>query len=109
VVPFRGRLELPGGYSIRVTASQLDPTNPHDHANLFEHRGADGGAARVTMSIPNAVDRFCFPAGGGCSATVRAARGSQLAGLLGGRSAPVTAGFDHEKLARVDLLLRRGR
>jgi hypothetical protein len=107
-LPSRGRLVVPGGYEIAVSASDLDPTNPHDHANRFEHVGARRPGT-MSLAVQNAVDRFCFPEGGTCSASVRAARGSALARLLGGRSAPVRAGFDHEKLPRIDLVLRRGR
>jgi hypothetical protein len=108
LLPSRGRLVVPGGYEIAVSASDLDPTNPHDHANRFKHVGARR-AGTMSLAVQNAVDRFCFPEAGTCSASVRAARGSALARLLGGRSAPVRAGFDHEKLPRIDLVLRRGR
>jgi hypothetical protein len=93
----RGRMVVPGSHSMAVAASLPDPTNPHDHANLFEHRG--GG--RLSLSIEDAHDRFCLSPGDGCSASLDAARGSALARLLGARSAPVRAGFDHDKLARV--------
>ena len=108
-VPFRGRLLVPGRYGVAVSASDLDPTNPHDHVNRFQHRGLDRRTGTLDLAITNAVDRFCFPDSGTCSATVRAPRGSALARLLGGRSAPVRAGFDHERLPRIDLVLRRGR
>ena len=108
-VPFRGRLLVPGKYGVAVSASDLDPTNPHDHVNRFEHRGADGRTGTLSLAITNAVDRFCFPDGGTCSATIRAPRRSAMARLLGGRSAPVRAGFDHERLPRIALVLRRGR
>jgi hypothetical protein len=107
-VPSSGRLVVPDRYAIRVSASAADPTNPHDHANLFEHRAADGRAAALTLSIADAFDRFCLAPGEGCTASVRAPRGSALARLLGGSSAPARAGFDHDKLARVDLRLRGG-
>ena len=109
VVPFRGRMLVPGRYGVAVSASDLDPTNPHDHVNRFEHRGTDGRRGTMTLAITDAIDRFCFPEGGTCTATVRAPRRSAMARLLGGRSAPVRAGFDHERLPRIDLVLRRGR
>ncbi|MGH2714084.1 MAG: hypothetical protein ACRDM7_09425 [Thermoleophilaceae bacterium] len=108
-VPSSGRLVVPGGYEIAVSASDLDPTNPHDHLNRFEHRGRSGRISSLSLSSQDAADRFCFPASRSCSATVRAPRGSALARLLGGRSAPAVVGFDHEQLARIDLDLRRGR
>jgi hypothetical protein len=95
-----GRLVVPDQHTIAVKATLPDPTNPHDHANLFERRG---GA--LSMTIEDANDRFCLTPGQGCSATLKAKRGSTLARLLGTRSAPVRAGFDHDKLARVDLVL----
>ena len=100
-VPSRGRLVVPGSHTLRVGASQLDPTNPHDHANLFEHRG---GAA-LGLTIEDAFDRFCLPPGEGCSASLRAARGSALTRLLGHSRAPVRAAFDHDRLPRVDIVL----
>ena len=102
-VASQGELRVPGKYAVDVSASSLDPTNPHDHANLFEPHS--GRTAALSLSIANAFDRFCFPPNADCSASVRAPRGSMLAGLLGGRSAPVRAAFDHDKLARVKLQL----
>jgi hypothetical protein len=99
-VPWRGRLSVRDAYTVTVRASDLDPTNPHDHANRF-------GA--MTVAIQNALDRFCFPDGGTCTASVRAESGSLVARLMGGRKAPVRAGFDHSKLRRVALVLRRAR
>jgi hypothetical protein len=96
-----GRLVVPGQHTIAVRATLPDPTNPHDHANLFESRG--GG--RISLTIEDAHDRFCLTPGEGCTAKLKAARGSTLARVLGTRSAPVRAGFDHDKLARVDLVL----
>jgi len=105
-VPSSGRLAIPGRYEIAVSASDLDPTNPHDHLNSFEHQTDDGRVGALTLSSQDAIDRFCFPASGSCSASVGAPRGSALGRLLGGRSAPVRVGFDHEKLARIELVLR---
>jgi hypothetical protein len=96
-VPWRGRLAVRDAYTVTVRARDLDPTNPHDHANRF-------GA--MTVTIQNALDRFCFPGGGSCAASVKAERGSLVARLIGGREAPVRAGFDHSKLPRVTLALR---
>jgi hypothetical protein len=100
-LPSRGRLVVPGSHTMAVGALLVDPTNPHDHANLFEHRG--GGALGLT--IQDASDRFCLSPGEGCSASLRATRGSALRRLLGHRSAPVRAGFDHDRLRRVDIVL----
>ena len=96
-----GRLVVPGEHTVAVKASLPDPTNPHDHANLFDHRG--GG--QIAMTIEDAFDRFCLTPGQGCSASLKAQRGSTIAKLLGVRSVPVRAGFDHDKLPRVDLVL----
>jgi hypothetical protein len=96
-----GRLVVPGEHTVAVRASLPDPTNPHDHANLFEHRG--GG--QIAMTIEDASDRFCLTPGQGCSASLRARRGSTIAKLLDARSVPVRAAFDHDKLPRVDLVL----
>jgi hypothetical protein len=93
-----------------VSARAEDPTNPHDHINRFEYRAPDGGEAGLGLATADAIDRFCFPASGGCKASARASRGSPFARLLGGRSAAVRVGFDHAKLPRVELRLdRRGR
>jgi hypothetical protein len=99
----RGRLAVPGSHAVTVGASLPDPTNPHDHANVFESRG--GGA--LSVAIEDAFDRFCLSPGDGCTATMRAAPGSALARALGGRSAPVRAAFDHDRLARVRMVLGR--
>jgi hypothetical protein len=108
-VPWRGRLAVRDAYTVTVRASDLDPTNPHDHANRFDHVAAKGRAGTMTVAIQNALDRFCFPDGGTCTASVRAERGSLVARLMGGREAPVRAGFDHSKLPRVALVLRAAR
>lgn len=105
VVPSRGRLFVPGSHTVAVGANQPDPTNPHDHANLFEHRG---GAA-LALTIEDAFDRFCLSPGETCSASLRAARNSALRRLLGRRSPPVRAAFDHDELARVDIVLAAAR
>jgi hypothetical protein len=101
VLPSRGRLVVPGSHTVAVGASQPDPTNPHDHANLFEHR--DGAA--LGLAIEDASDRFCLSPGQTCSASLEAARKSALHRLLGRRSAPVRAAFDHDRIARVDIVL----
>jgi hypothetical protein len=106
VVPSRGRLVVPGSHTVAVGASQPDPTNPHDHANLFQHRGG-GGALELT--IEDAFDRFCLSPGDTCSASLRASRDSALRRLLGRRSPPVRAAFDHDRLARVDIALAAAR
>jgi hypothetical protein len=103
VVPSSGRLVVPERYKIDVSARDLDPTNPHDHLNSFEHLDDDGDAATLTLSSQDAFDRFCFPAAGNCSATIKAPTGSAIGRLLGGRTAPVRVGFDHEKLAEIDI------
>lgn len=105
VVPSRGRLVVPGSHTVAVSASQPDPTNPHDHTNLFEHRG---GAA-LGLTIEDAFDRFCLSPGEGCSASLQVAGGSALRQLLGGTRAPVRAAFDHDRLPRVDIVLGAAR
>jgi hypothetical protein len=105
VVPSRGRLVVPGSHTVAVGASQPDPTNPHDHANLFEHRS---GAA-LALTIEDAFDRFCLSPGETCSASLQVARNSALGRLLDRRSAPVRAAFDHDRLARVDIVLGAAR
>jgi hypothetical protein len=107
VVPSQGSLVL-GSYRLRVSATRLDPTNPHDHRNRFRYRGPGRRAATVDLSARDAVDRFCFPASRDCSASIRAKRGSSFAQLLGGRSASATVAFDHEPIDRVQLSVRRG-
>jgi hypothetical protein len=102
-IPSSGRLVVPGSHVLAVSASLPDPTNPHDHANLFDHAG--GGSLGLT--IDNAFDRFCLTPGDGCSASLQAERGSALARRLGSTSAPVRAAFDHEQLRRVDVVLAR--
>ena len=104
-LPSRGRLVVPDSHTVTVVASQPDPTNPHDHANLFEQRE---GAA-LALTIEDAFDRFCLSPGETCSASLEAARRSALHRLLGRRSAPVRAAFDHDRLARVDIVLGAAR
>jgi hypothetical protein len=99
-----GRLVVPGEHALAVKASLPDPTNPHDHANLFEARGG-----LLSLAIEDASDRFCLTPGQGCSASLKARRGSTLARLLGARTAPIRAAFDHDRIPRVDLVLGRGR
>jgi hypothetical protein len=60
---------------------------------------------QLGLATAAAFDRFCFPAGGDCSASVVAPPGSALADVLGGTSAEATVGFDHAKLARLTLSL----
>jgi hypothetical protein len=105
VVPFTGMLVVPGQYSLRVTATAADPTNPHDHVNRFESRGRGRRVGAVDLSITDAFDRFCIPAVGGCVAVVEASPGSLLACVFAGTSAPVRIGFDHAKIERVELSL----
>ncbi len=102
VVPFSGALGIHGGYGLEVSASAPDPTNPHQHSNLFTYRGRDGRVAQLGLATATAFDRFCFPAAGGCSAGVAAPPGSPLADALGGTSAQALVGFDHARLARLD-------
>ena len=45
-VPSTGQLVVPGKYRIDVSASELDPTNPHDHMNSFNSVGRNGRLAR---------------------------------------------------------------
>ena len=61
--------------------------------------------AQLGLATAAAFDRFCFPAGGGCSASLAAPPGSALADALGDTSAEARVGFDHAKLARLDLSL----
>jgi hypothetical protein len=102
-VPATGKLVVPRRYRIDVSASDLDPTNPHDHVNSFSAVGLGGSSA--DLFADDAFDRFCFTALGGCEVFVRAHRRSPLRGLLGDGSTVPTAGFDHAPLERVDLLL----
>jgi hypothetical protein len=104
-LPSRGRLVVPGSHALAVAADQPDPTNPHDHANLFER---PGGAA-LGLTIEDASDRFCLSPGETCSASLQAARNSALRRLLGRRSAPVRAAFDHDRIGRVDVVLGAAR
>jgi len=104
----QGRVAVPGQYDLRVRASRLD--RPHDHRNRFEHRPRGGGPrARLGLEMAGAVDRFCFPAAGGCSAVVRTALGSAARRLLGAGTPAVRAAFDHRRIARLDLPIRTRR
>ena len=105
IVPFKGTLDTPGAYRLKVSASTPDPTNPHQHSNRFTYRGPSGRVVQLGLATAAAFDRFCFPAGGDCSASVAAPPGSALADVLGGTSAKATVGFDHAKLARLALSL----
>jgi hypothetical protein len=107
VVPSRGALDVPGAYRLEVSASTPDPTNPHRHSNRFTYRGPSGRAAQLGLATATAFDRFCFPTAGDCSATVTAPPGSALAEALGDTSAIARVGFDHAKLARLDIHLPR--
>jgi hypothetical protein len=102
-VPFNGTLQLPGRYRLAVSASEPDPTNPHQHLNRFTYRGPSGRIGQLGLATDTAFDRFCFPASGGCSASVEAPPGSALARLLGGTCAEARVGFDHAKLTRLDI------
>jgi hypothetical protein len=82
------------GYGVAVTATVLDPTNPHDHRNTF---------SRLGLVTDDAHDRFCFPAAGGCTARLRARAGSPVARVLGAPAVRARVGFDHERLGRVRL------
>jgi hypothetical protein len=106
VVPSRGVLDVPGAYRLEVSASAPDPTNPHQHSNRFSYRGRSGRIAQLGLATATAFDRFCFPAAGGCSARVVAPPGSVLAEVFGDTSATARVGFDHAKLARLDVRLR---
>ena len=101
------RIVVPGQYRLEVVARTLDQR--HDHANRFEHVGRVGSTASLGVTAKGALDRFCFPAAGGCSASVAATPGSTAARLLGGPSAPVRVAFDHERIARIDLGVRTRR
>jgi hypothetical protein len=100
-------IAVPGQYRLAVDARTLDQR--HDHANRFEHVGRDGRTASLGVRAKAALDRFCFPSTGGCSASLVATRGSQAARLLGDRAPEVRVAFDHEKIARIDLDLRTRR
>jgi hypothetical protein len=106
VVPFKAALELPGAYHLEVNASALDPTNPHEHSNRFTYPAQSGRAPQLGLEAAAAVDRFCFPVAGNCSAFLAAPPESALANLLGDTSAEARVAFDHVKLPRIDLSLR---
>jgi hypothetical protein len=106
-VPFRGALEIPGRYRLAVSASAPDPTNPHQHSNLFTYRGPSGRRAQLGLATDTAFDRFCFPDTGGCSATVAAPPGSAFERLLGGTAAEARVGFEHAKVKRLDISTHR--
>ena len=103
LVPSSAALGIPGAYRLEVSASTPDPTNPHEHSNRFTYRGRNGRIGQLGLATAAAFDRFCFPAAGGCSAHLAAPPGSALADVLGGTSAEARVGFDHAKLARLDL------
>jgi hypothetical protein len=103
-VPTAADLVVPGEYRLRASAVTLD--QPHDHVNRFDHRDRAGRVTALALRTTGAQDRFCFPAAGGCSASISATPGSAVARLLGGTSAPVLAAFDHRRIARIDLSLQ---
>ena len=78
-VPSTGQLVVPGKYRIDVSASELDPTNPHDHMNSFNSVGRSGRLAALGLFTDDAFDRFCFPSLGGCRIFVRAHRSRPFA------------------------------
>ncbi len=101
-----GELVVPGKYRIAVSASEPDPTNPHDHLNSFSSVSPDGRIAAMGLFTDDAFDRFCFPSPGGCRVFVRAHRNSPVRALLGDGSTIARVGFDHAPIARVALALR---
>lgn len=106
-LPATGEVVVPGVYRTAVAASDLDPTNPHDHVNGFTWLGRNGRIAILDLLLDDAHDRFCFPPSPTCSAVVRAHRRSPLRDLLGDGSSPVRVAFDHARISRVDLRLTR--
>jgi hypothetical protein len=108
VIPSSGELRVPSVARIAVSAAALDPTNPHDHLNTFRFFDRRRGFVTLGLLAEDAHDRFCFPQTGGCFVGVRAHRRSPLRPLLGDGSAPVTVGFDHEPLGRLDLRVNDG-
>lgn len=104
-VPSAGELIVPGLYRISVSASELDPTNPHDHVNSFSATDRNGKLSTISLFTDDAFDRFCFPSAGGCDTFVRAHRRSPLRELLGDGSVVPRVGFDHVRIERVKLLL----
>jgi hypothetical protein len=103
-VPATATAAVAGQYRLEVAASALD--RPHDHRNAFEHRAPGRRPATLALTTAGANDRFCFPAAGGCSASVAATPGSQLARLLGARRATPRVAFDHLRITRIDLVAR---
>jgi len=101
-----GRLALS---IVAVPTGLTDPGSPplannFDHLNRFAHR-PPGGGPPVTLGLRtrDAVDRFCFPAAGGCSAAVTTAPGSAARRMLGRARPAVRVAFDHRRIARLDL------
>jgi hypothetical protein len=105
VVPSTGELVVPGTYRIDVSASALDPTNPHDHVNSFSSVNRKGWLAVVRLFINDALDRFCFPSLTNCRVFVRAHRRSPVRDVFGTGSLIPSAGFDHAQIERVTLTL----
>ncbi len=99
--PSMGALVVPGKYRIEVSASELDPTNPHDHVNSFSSVSHNGRLAVMSLFTDDAFDRFCFPSVGSCDVFVRAHRRSPVRELLGDGSVVARAGFDHAEIERV--------
>ena len=102
-----GRIVVPGQYRLTVRAALVD--QPHDHANRFERAARGGRVTSLGLETAGAVDRFCFPAAGGCTAAVAATPRSTVGRLVGGAAPAVRAAFDHRKIARLDLSLRTRR
>jgi len=100
-----GELVFPGKYRIEVAASELDPTNPHDHVNSFSSLGRDGRRGAMGLFVDDAFDRFCLPSTATCNVFVRAHRRSPVRELFGDGSAVARIGFDHAEIPRVDLAL----
>ncbi|HSJ17679.1 MAG TPA: hypothetical protein VK920_06270 [Solirubrobacterales bacterium] len=104
-VPFTASLDVPDKYQLGVEASTLDVV--HNHNDTFEYQPPKGKRARMQLEVRNAVDRFCFVAGGDCTAALSTPGGSPLGEAFGGPSAGVFLGLDHALLPKVKLILTR--
>jgi hypothetical protein len=102
-----GRVVVPGQY--RLTVRAVVPDHPHDHANRFQAATRGGRAAALGLQTVGVVDRFCFPAAGGCEASVVAAPRSAVGRLVGGAAPAVKVAFQHRRIARLELSLRTRR
>jgi hypothetical protein len=102
-----GRVVVPGQYRLTVRAVVVD--QPHDHANRFERPVRGGRPVSLGLETVGAVDRFCFPAAGGCEASVAAVPRSAVGRLVGGAAPAVRVAFEHRKIARLDLPVRTRR